>query len=50
MFNPFTLDGIPNLTEIPYEFTEASIDPVFDAEMEDVEYHLAQYHRTLNQD
>jgi hypothetical protein len=50
MFNPFTLDRESDLTEIPNEFSEASIDPAFDAEMEDVEYHLAQYRRTFNQE
>jgi hypothetical protein len=50
MFNQFTLDGIPILTEILNEFSEASIDPAFDAEMEDVEYHLAQFRLSSNQD
>jgi hypothetical protein len=50
MFNQFTLDGIPNLTEIPNGFTEASIDPAFDADMEDVQYHLAQFRRDFKQE
>jgi hypothetical protein len=50
MFNQFTLDDIPKLAEMTNRFSEASIDPAFDAEMEDVEYHLAQFRRTSNQD
>jgi hypothetical protein len=50
MFNPIIFDAIPNPADTLNEFREHSIDPSFDAEMEDVEYHLAQYRRTFNQE
>jgi hypothetical protein len=50
MFNPITFDYLPRHADMPNEFSEASIDPAFDAEMEDVEYHLAQFRRTFNQE
>jgi hypothetical protein len=50
MFNQLTFDDMPRYAEMPNEFREASIDPAFDAEMEDVQYHLAQYRRTLDQE
>jgi hypothetical protein len=50
MFNPFTFDNFSNLTDKLDNQSEASIDPAFDAEMEDVEYHVAQFRRDVNQD